>query len=76
MGTKAPLESLWSVVFGTPDGPDGPDYGAGIIVLDTGRVMGGDRGYYYLGRYTIDGGKININVNVKRHTDMTSSIFG
>lgn len=33
--------------------------GSGIIVLETGRVFGGDGGYYFIGEYTHAHGEFN-----------------
>lgn len=43
------LEALWSVEFlSTAQG-----YGAGVIVLESSRVFGGDSTYFYIGSYEL-----------------------
>ena len=49
------VEALWLVYFGDAALPALiPGYSnAGVIVLETGRLLGGDFGYYYVGKYSV-----------------------
>ena len=77
MKRKYPVEALWGVVFATADNPSvDVDYGGGVIVLDTGRVMGGDGAFTYIGNYEIDGDKFLANIRVRRHNQIMDSVFG
>jgi hypothetical protein len=49
------LEALWSVVFLVP-GRDRVN--AGVVIIDSGRVYGGDSWYYYTGTYRTKVGKL------------------
>jgi hypothetical protein len=39
-----------------------------IIVLETGRLFGGDTAYFFIGSYEADGHQISGTANVKTHT--------
>ncbi len=60
------VEALWVASFGDASDPQMiPGYSnAGVVVLETGRIYGGDFGYYYLGKYQIDGDKIFADVEI------------
>src|SRR6266436_4982225 len=49
------LEALWSVEFLTPGQNN---INAGIVILETNRVFGGDSWYYYTGTYQGEDGKL------------------
>lgn len=66
------LEALWTIKFIT----DNDNYGGGVIVFETGRIFGGDHGYYYIGEYSTDQDQIQARVTVKRHASEAQSIFG
>lgn len=42
------IEGLWVIRFQGP-GYEGFDLNGGVVVIESGRVLGGDSGYYYLG---------------------------
>ena len=44
------VEGLYSVEFG---GTSGPLTNGGIVVLESGRILGGDSGFYYIGSYEV-----------------------
>ena len=70
------LEALWAVTFSSPSHRDA---GTGVAVLETGRVLGGDNQYVYVGSYkTRPDGVTEAQVHVKRHTSMPGavSLFG
>lgn len=68
------LEALWSVEFFNPNG--GISTGAGMVVLETGRILGGDSMYYYVGDYSVDGKKVTAKVRVTHYNWLPLSIFG
>jgi hypothetical protein len=66
------VEALWSVAFQSSDGW----IGAGVVVLETERVLGGDGSFTYIGKYSIASGVVRARVDVKRYNDMaTTSVF-
>jgi len=66
------IEALWTLKFGRY----GVQEGAGVMVLDAGRIFGGDSGFSFVGTYTIQDEKLTANVHVKRHSAYTVNIFG
>jgi hypothetical protein len=68
------VEALHIVEFGDVAG-SGLRNG-GVVVLETGRVFGGDSGYYYLGEYSVDGSKITADIAVVKHNPAWSNAFG
>lgn len=55
------IEALWTVVFRTPQGSQG----AGIAVIDNGRIYGGDSVFYYLGHVESHDQQIAAKVHVR-----------
>ncbi|MEX2575286.1 MAG: GrlR family regulatory protein [Halofilum sp. (in: g-proteobacteria)] len=66
------LEALWTVAFGTSEGRAGQ----GVVIFESGRVFGGDHGYYYLGTYAVGNDRINADLHVRRHWRGNHSVFG
>ena len=64
-------DGLWTVAFKTPIG-----FGYGVVVLNNGKLLGGDAGYYYTGEYTIDGGSFQGVIDVIRFDGSSISVFG
>ena len=66
------LEGLWVVRF------TASLTGAGVVVLETQRLFGGDSGYYWYGDYRTDGGQIVARATIVRHTVIPNAgtIFG
>jgi hypothetical protein len=56
----ASVEALWTVDFDTVAGWKN----AGIVVLETNRVFGGDSAFYYLGHYELNGPQITGQITV------------
>lgn len=48
------IEGLWIARFGDYTAPNSWENG-GVIVIESGRILGGDSGTYYLGNVSIDG---------------------
>ncbi|MHB1608422.1 MAG: hypothetical protein ACYCXX_07250 [Acidiferrobacter thiooxydans] len=66
------IEAMWTARF--QSNKEGS--GAGIVVLETERVFGGDSQYYYIGAYRVDGNQISIRLTVTHYANEMDSIFG
>ncbi|UAN04394.1 GrlR family regulatory protein [Achromobacter mucicolens] len=68
------LEAMWTVRFRRP----GIDFGAGVIVLESGRAFGGDSSFSYIGSYAVspDGNAVTIKIRVSRHAPGLENVFG
>ncbi|PNU03126.1 GrlR family regulatory protein [Novosphingobium guangzhouense] len=55
------VEAMWKFQSGSVGSEDTPVWG-GIVVLESGRVFGGDSLMAYLGTYEVDRGKITAHV--------------
>ncbi|NCP15276.1 MAG: hypothetical protein GW858_14140 [Sphingomonadales bacterium] len=70
------LEGLWITRFVAPP-PEPLGILSGVVVIETGRILGGDSGFLYLGAI---GEKVGaswpVSVRIKRHDDRAASIFG
>ncbi len=68
------LEALWSVEFGS----NLNTIGAGIAVFETGRVLGGDSAFMYVGSYEVKNGTVTANLEITKYstTGNMQSIFG
>ena len=62
---------LYKVEFATQRGA-----GAGVVVLNNGKVQGGDSALSYDGTYVEDGNTFAANVTTRRHTQGMPSVFG
>lgn len=51
-------------------------FGEGILVLNNGRLLGGDNGYYYSGNYDVEDSNIRGTVSIIRFNKNVVSIFG
>lgn len=68
------LEALWSVEFNSNLGT----IGAGVAVFETGRVLGGDSAFMYVGNYKTDNGMVYSEIHVTKYNNIghMQSIFG
>ena len=68
------IEGLWSVKFATPFGTGG----AGVVVFESGRILGGDAGFTYIGDYKLEPtGMLNAKVRVTKFDGVgLPSVFG
>jgi T3SS negative regulator,GrlR len=41
------MQGLWTIEFGSTVG----QFGSGVVILQDGRILGGDNGYFYVGTY-------------------------
>lgn len=66
------LEALWSIEFVSSLGIRG----AGVVVLETGRVFGGDAQYYYVGSFSVVSGVAEVEVTATHYAGTPWSVFG
>jgi len=64
-------DGLWLAEFQTPLG-----HGSGVVVIDQGRVRGGDAGYYYVGSLSETAGRLSGTLHILHYAGPTSSVFG
>jgi hypothetical protein len=66
-------DGFYKVEFQTPMG-----FGAGVVVLQDGRLRGGDAGLFYLGTFERNGSEFTAQVVTGRHTQYPGviSVFG
>ncbi len=50
--------------------------GSGVVVLNDKRILGGDEGYYYSGRYDTQNGRFSGTIDVTRYNPKSLSVFG
>jgi hypothetical protein len=70
-------EALYVVAFGDAGigGSITPRNG-GLSSLETGRIYGGDSGYYYIGSYQVEHGTITASVRIVKHNFAAANVFG
>lgn len=69
-GTR--VEGVWSIEVG-----DGVSFlPGGVLVLDGGRVRGGDSGYYYFGTYEREPARIVLSLDVSHYRAQRPSVWG
>jgi len=66
------IEGLWTIEFASPIGL----FGTGVMVLADERLLGGDAGYYYSGKYTVSDHHINGQARIVRFNKDSLSVFG
>jgi hypothetical protein len=66
------VEALWSLEFESGLG----DHGAGVVVLETYRLFGGDAQYFYVGKYKVENRILEAEVVVQHYAGLPFSIFG
>lgn len=64
-------DGLWSVQFQGPQGNAG-----GVVVLNGGRVLGGDSGFTYVGSYELTSETLRAKITVKNFDPSVPNIFG
>jgi hypothetical protein len=65
------MQGLWTVEFGSTLG----QFGSGVVVLQDGRVMGGENGYFYTGTYTETELSFHATIDVTPFVDGIQSVF-
>ena len=68
------LEALWSITFRASNSPH--LIGAGVVVIDNGRILGGDTSFTFVGDVRVSGDSLNARVRVSKYNSMLSSITG
>nr|VFK20493.1 MAG: T3SS negative regulator,GrlR [Candidatus Kentron sp. LFY] len=66
------LNGLWTVEFETTMNR----YGRGVLVINNGRALGGDTGYYYSGTCNAIDHKIDADLIIIRYHVNSTSVFG
>lgn len=69
------VEALYVVHFGDVQSPNQYRNG-GVAVLETGRIFGGDSGYYYTGTYEIKAHQIHAGATVTKYNLAIGDVFG
>lgn len=72
------LEALWSVIFMVNGVSVMPRGGAGIVVIDNGRILGGDTAYTYVGSVLVENDVATARVHVQKYQSIPgiSSVTG
>lgn len=66
------FNGLWTVEFSSTINR----YGRGGLVINDGRLLGGDDGYYYSGTCQITDNNINATITVIKYDSNSISVFG
>lgn len=66
------MNGLWTVHFDSTLNR----FGQGVLVLNDGKLLGGDEGYYYSGTYKVTDSKIYGDINVTRYDSEYKSVIG
>ena len=66
------IEQLWSLEFESELSSEG----GGVIVLEKGKILGGDNNYFYIGSYDLKNDQFNATIDVKHYHGAHNPIFG
>lgn len=66
------LEAMYGLEFVS----NADDGGYGVVVLETGRVFGGDSSFVYIGSYKVENGILKAEVKCTNDRKLLQSIFG
>lgn len=66
------IEGLWTIEFVSDLGLAGK----GVIVIKENQLLGGDAGYYYVGKYSLEGSEMTGEIDVIRFSESGVSVFG
>lgn len=66
------IEALWSVEFAA----NTQDFGSGVVVVENGKVLGGDAQYFYVGNCKLENGVLHATVEITHYSGAPSSVFG
>jgi len=69
------VEACWTVRFGDPRSPS-VEMNGGIVVLESGRIFGGDSGFAYLGTYSVTDAVVEGSFEAIQHDAQVGSIYG
>jgi hypothetical protein len=76
------IEAMYGVEFVSnvndlqPGGRAIDDMGYGVVIFETGKILGGDSSYVYVGKYRTENGVLKVNVKVTNDRKVLTSIFG
>ncbi len=62
------IEALWSVEFKSNNN----FVGSGIVIFETGRVLGGDSMMTYIGSYDVANGVVSATISVKQYSNTSN----
>lgn len=66
------IEALWGVEFNT----NTENVGYGVVVFETGKIVGGDSSFVYIGKYEFRNGMLEAQIKVTNDHEILTSIFG
>lgn len=66
------VEALYGIEFASNQN----DGGYGVVVLETGRIFGGDSSFVFIGSYEVKNGKVIANVKCSNDRKILRSVFG
>lgn len=66
------IEQLWSLEFVSGLSSEG----GGVVVLEKGKIIGGDNNYFYIGSYDLCDNNFNATIDVKHYHGPYNPIFG
>jgi hypothetical protein len=66
------LEALYGVEFVS----NMNDGGYGVVVLETGKILGGDSSFVFIGKYEVNNSVMDAQVKVTNDRKILPSIFG
>ena len=66
------LEQLWSLEFVSALDREG----GGVVILENGKLLGGDNNYFYVGSYDLLHNQFNATLEVKHYHGDFNPIFG
>ncbi len=70
------IEGLWIVKFLAPNDPS-MDLNGGVVVVESGKIFGGDSGYFYIGSMEPNGSGVwHSELTITRHDPGIESVFG
>lgn len=65
-------EGIYSVTFESSS----REWGIGLVVVENGKIQGGDLSFIYRGKYKIDGDLLKADIHVSHYRGEPISIFG
>lgn len=65
------IDGLWTAEFGSSTGV----FGGGVVVFQNGRVLGGDAGYFYIGKYHLNQRVLHVTIEVQPFIVGYESVF-
>lgn len=66
------LEAMYGIEFVS----NSNDGGYGVAILETGRILGGDSSFIYVGSYEFKNGLISANIKCTNDRNSLQSVFG